>query len=125
MGGSSKQEVQSNLRNEPALVTSATSGVLLWRSQLVQLVFANHRKSLDIRVISTAFVSFSDPYLLFLILRHVLVYVLSSEKAVTKQVLVLGVGCCVAVGLLSFSPHHHHSPPQSGWVGEAMVNIDH
>ena len=62
---------------------------------------------------------------LFLILRHVLVYVLSSEKAVTKQVLVLGVGCCVAVGLLSFSPHHHHSPPQSGWVGEAMVNIDH
>ena len=64
-------------------------------------------------------------YLLFLILRHVLVYVLSSEKAVTKQVLVLGVGCCEAVGLLSFSPHHHHSPPQSGWVGEAIVNIDH
>ena len=62
MGGSSKQEVQSNLRNEPALVTSATSGVLLWRSQLVQLVFANHRKSLDIRVISTAFVSFSVPF---------------------------------------------------------------
>ena len=61
-GGSSKQEVQSNLRNEPALVTSATSGVLLWRSQLVQLVFANHRKSLDKRVISTAFVIFSDPF---------------------------------------------------------------